>query len=47
MRLPPTDWVHYTEMAERDRARYDKEKTAYQLKQRESVIGTEDDEEME
>ena len=29
--------------AERDRARYDKEKTAYQLKQRESVIGTEDD----
>ena len=35
-------------MAERDRARYDKEKIAYQLKQREDLIGTEDfDEDME
>ncbi|XP_023326888.1 high mobility group protein DSP1 isoform X2 [Eurytemora carolleeae] len=38
----------YEEMAERDRARYDKEKLAYQLKQREDLIGTEDfDEDME
>jgi len=38
----------YEEMAEKDRQRYDKEKAAYQLKQREDVIGTEDfDEDME
>ena len=30
-------------MAEKDRARYDKEKVAYQLKQRESIIGTTED----
>ena len=30
-------------MAEKDRQRYDKEKVAYQLKQRESIIGTTED----
>jgi len=33
----------FEDMAEKDRARYDKEKVAYQLKQRESIIGTTED----
>ena len=33
----------FEEMAEKDRQRYDKEKVAYQLKQRESIIGTTED----
>lgn len=38
----------YEDMAEKDRQRYDKEKTAYQLKQRQDIIGTEDfDEDLE
>ena len=35
-------------MAEKDRQRYDKEKQAYVLKQREDIVGTEDfDEDLE
>jgi len=38
----------YEEMAEKDRQRYDKEKQAYVLKQREDIVGTEDfDEDLE